>query len=149
MLFATFTADDRVTLDMNDAFALGAVCGEDWVGAVAGKENDVAVTVMSHGGNDGIGRIEHRRAAWCDVLDDDAFDDGELVDRGNEIQAKMVTDTDIGNDGDVAHIETQAFTQHAATGRLENGSVDVRVHQYMRALRGPEQSPLSIRRPST
>ena len=72
--------------------------------------------MMGHGGNDRIGGIQKGGAVWCDVFDDDAFDDSQFVDRRDEVQPKMVAKADIGDDCNVAHVEAKTFKLLATTG---------------------------------
>jgi hypothetical protein len=43
----------------------------------------------------------------------------------------VVAEADVGDHGDIAHVEAEAFAQHAATGGFEDGGVDVGVQQHV------------------
>src|SRR5574343_1066985 len=131
LFLAAFAEDDRVSLDVNDPLALRPGGGQHAVVAVAGEEEDVARAVVGHGSDDRVGGVEDGRALGRDVLYDDALDDGQFVDGGDVVEAEVVADADVGDHGDIAHVEAEAFTQHAAAGGFEDGGVDVRVHQHV------------------
>ena len=57
MFLAAFATDDGIALDINNALALGAMRGENWIGPILGKENHRAVAMMGHGGNHRVGCI--------------------------------------------------------------------------------------------
>ena len=103
--------------------------GENRVRLVAREKDNVARAVVGHARDDRVGRVEHGRAVGRDVLDDDALDDGQFVNRRDVVEPEVVADADVGDHGDVAHVETETFAQHAAAGGFEDGGVDVRVHQ--------------------
>jgi hypothetical protein len=148
VFLAAFATDDGVALDINDALALGAMRGEHRIGAILGKEDHRAVAMVRHGGNHRVGCIEYGRACGRNILDDDAFDDGQLVDRSDEVEAEVVADADIGDHCHVAHVKAEAFAQHAAPRGFETlrhrrrGGAAHCAHCV-----GPLQSPVSVRLP--
>ena len=54
----------------------------DGVRAIVGEENDFSGTRFSHGGDHGIGRVEHGKTSFgTDILNDDALNDRNVFDR--------------------------------------------------------------------
>ena len=141
--------DDAVAVAIDHAQALGAMRGHDGMVAVLGEIGDRAGAAGGHLGDDGIGGVQHRHARRMHVLDDDALDHGQVLDRADVAQAQVVAHADVGDDGHVAAVERQAFAQDAAARGLEHGRVHVGVHEHAAELRGPLQSPVSMRRLST
>ena len=86
---------------------------------------------MRHGSDYRVGGIEYGSTLGGDVFDDDAFDHGQFIDRGDEIEAEVVAKADIGDHCDIAHVKAEAFAQHAATGGFENGGINVGVEQHI------------------
>jgi hypothetical protein len=68
---------------------------------------------------------------WRHVLHDHALEYRQVFQRGDVVQAEVVAGADVGDHGDFAAVEAQAFAQHAAAGGLEHGGVDVGVHQHV------------------
>ena len=129
MFFPAFVTDHCITFDIDHPLALGAVGGKYRIGPVLREESNRTLTMMGHRSDHRVSSIENGRAFGPDVFNDDPFYHCELVHRSNEVEAKVVADTDIGNDRDIAAVKAQTLTEDAATGCFENGRIDIWMHQ--------------------
>ena len=129
--------DDGVAVEIDDAFALGAVHGHDWMVAVAGKENHLAGAGIGHADDHRIGGVEHGvTGVGFDVLDDDALDNGKVFDGADIGEAEVVALADVGDDSNVAAVEAEPLAQYAATRRFEDSGIDAGVEQYVASALG-------------
>ena len=64
-------------------------------------------------------------------MHDHAFEHGQLVYRGDVVQAQVVTGPHIGHDRDIAIVKSQPFTQHATARGFQHRSVHVGVVQHI------------------
>src|SRR5690606_16340181 len=127
----SFDGNDRIAIEINDALALRAVCGQRGLVAVFCEIDDVAGAASGHIGDHRVGCIQHAVTVRCDVLHDHALDDGEVLDGGDEVEPGMIADAAVGSDGCIAAVEGDAFAQDAAARGFENGGVDVRMLQHV------------------
>ena len=126
-----FGGHQHATIDKHHPFALRAVRGHDGVVPVGGKKDHRAGAGGGHVGHDGVGRIEHGITAARHVLHHHAFEHGQILHRGDEVQPQVVAAADVGNHRHRAAVKAQALTQHAAPGDFKHRRVHVGVHQHI------------------
>ncbi len=131
LLECAFGCHQLAIVDEHDALAMGAVRGQQRMLAVDGEESDGAAAFLGHAGDDRVGSVQHRHAVGGDVLHDHALEHGQVLDRGDEVQSKVVAAADVGNHRHLAAVEGQAFAQYAAARGLEHGGIDVRMQQHV------------------
>ena len=130
LLGAALDCDQMAGFDEHDPLAPCALHRDDRLVRVGREEDHRARAALGHRRDQRVGCVEHRRAVRPDVLDDHALDGREFFDRRDVVEPEMVASADVGDHGDVAAVECQAFAQHAAARRLEDSEIDVRVHQH-------------------
>ena len=129
VLEAALRGDQIAVFDVNHGIALRPVGGHDGVVPIERKEGNRASRFAGHGHDVGVGGVEHGDAVGRDVLNDDALEYRQFIDRGDVVQAQVVAAANVGDDGDIALVKGQPFAQDAAACRFQHGSVDVGVQQ--------------------
>src|SRR4051794_37545659 len=93
------------------------------------EKDDLATGRASHLGGELVVRVEHGSAVAEHRLRHYGLDARQVRDRINTLQAEVVR-RDIGDDGDIAAVESEPRTQNATAGGLQDGVVDGRVLQH-------------------
>ena len=103
--------------------------GDDGVGSVAGEEDDRAPALGGHLGHERIVGLEDGGAVREHDVNDGPLDEASFSSVSMSEQPEVVAFADVGDDGDVAAIEAEAFAEDAAASGFEHGRVDGRVEQ--------------------
>ena len=111
--------------------ALGAVRGHHRVEFVQGKKRHRAFAFGSHAGNNRIGCIQNSRSFGAHVLNNHALEYGKFIDRGDVVQAEVITTAHIGDNGHIAAVKRQAFAQYPAACGFKYCSFHVRMVQHI------------------
>ena len=64
-------------------------------------------------------------------FDRHALHAGQLVERFNVVESEVIAFADVGDDGHVAAIESQAGAQNSAASRFQHDGIDAGIHQQL------------------
>ena len=118
-------------VDEDHALTLRAMRLDDGVVAVLREEGDLAGAVRGHRHHCGVGGVQHGGAGGRHVQHDHALEHLQVFQRGDVVQAQVVAAAQVGDDGDIALVECQAFAQQAAARGFQHGGIHVGVRQHI------------------
>src|SRR5262249_34411132 len=116
--------------DRDDRATGGAMLRQHGRRRIAAEEHHSAATQLGHLDDELVVGIQDRSAAARNCPNWYGLDAREIADFVDAVQPEVVALADVGDDGDVAQVEAQAFAQDAAACGLEHRSVDARVSQH-------------------
>ena len=125
----TFGCENSPIANKDNAFAFDAMIGQDRIVLIDCKEDHPTFAFLSHFGGERIVGFEDSESVFVHGLDDASLDLGELFDRLDIGESKMVSFADVGNDPNVAKIEPEAFAEDTSACCLEHCGFDKRIHQ--------------------
>ena len=130
MLDRAFGGYQLLVFHINHGVPLRHMGRHDRVGLVQRKKRHRPFALGGHLGYHRVGGVEHGRALGRDVLHDHALEYGQLIHRGDVVQAQVVAAAHVGDHRYVAVVKGQAFAQHATARGFQHGGVHVGVVQH-------------------
>ncbi len=126
--------------------AFSPVRRKQGVSAVNGKEGHRAWAVLGHSGHMRVGGIQDCHAVRCHVLDNNALDDRQILNRLDVVQPRWTPTPTLVTTAILLRSKP-TLRQYARLVLFEDGCVHIRRLSTLRALRGPLQSPVSMHSP--
>ena len=121
---------------------------DDGILRVAGEEGHFAGAMAGHGGDQRVGRVEHRSSRGTHDFDDHPLDLRQQLRRIDLGEAQVVAFADIGHHRHVALIEAQPGARMPPRAVSSTAASTSGLPSTLAALRGPLQSSQSMRRSS-
>ena len=87
--------------------------------------------MFGHSCHSGVSGIENSRSLVRNVFHNDTLQHGQVFHRGDVVQPKMVTCTNVGHNRHITTVKGQTFTQHATTRSLQNSGIHIGVLQHI------------------
>jgi hypothetical protein len=125
----TFSSENSPIANKDDALSFDAMIGQDRIVFIDCKEDHPAFAFLGHFGGEGIVGFEDSESVFVHGLDDASLDLGELFDRLDIGESKMVSFAYVGNDPNVAKIEPEAFAEDTSACCLEHCGFYKGIHQ--------------------
>ena len=118
-------------LDEDDSLAARAVGNDERMMRILRKKDYLARTMWRHGRDEWVGRVEHGKAIGRDILNHDLLDPRDFFGRMNMVQPKVIAFADVGYDGDLAAIKSQAFAQYTAACGFQHSGLHMRMAEHV------------------
>ena len=124
MLDTPFDQGHHAVSDRDATTSLGEVLPKHGVFDITAEESDRAGAILSHRGGQRIIRLQDPGPPSSDGIDHRSLHLSELFKVVDEVQAKVVPFADVGDNSDVAIVESKPFAKDTAARGFKNRGLD-------------------------